>query len=113
MQHEAQPALGTEPPAGRLSRLSAASRRINESLNVDVDAEPQAAMDGARSLARAPYAAIVTLDAGALGPAAPAGVDPGQGCQPAGAAQSWARTARTPGTSLLSLGWDAECRRGS
>ena len=84
MQHEAQPALGTEPPAGRLSRLSAASRRINESLNVDT--APQAAMDGARSLTRAPYAAIVTLDAGALGSAAPAIVDPGEGCLPAGAA---------------------------
>ena len=86
MQHEAQPAPGTEPPAGRLSRLSAGSRRINESLNVDVDAAPQAPMDGASSLARAPYAAIVTLDAAALGPAAPAGVDPDEGCLPAGTA---------------------------
>ncbi len=44
----------------RLSRLSAASLRINESL--DVDAALQALMESARSLTDAPYAAIITLD---------------------------------------------------
>ena len=44
----------------RLSRLSLASRRINESL--DVDTALQAVMDSARSLTHAPYASIITLD---------------------------------------------------
>ncbi len=50
----------TEPSSGRLSLLSAASLRINESL--DVDAALQAVMESARSLTHAPYAAIITLD---------------------------------------------------
>jgi len=45
----------------RLSKLTEASLRINESL--DVDAALQGVMDGARSVARAPYAVITTLDA--------------------------------------------------
>ena len=45
----------------RLSLLSQASLRINESL--DVDTALRAVMENARSLTRAPYAAIVTLDA--------------------------------------------------
>ena len=45
----------------RHSRLSQASLRINESL--DVDTALRAVMDGARSLTRAPYALITTLDA--------------------------------------------------
>ena len=45
----------------RLSRLSAASQHINESL--DVDAALRAVMDSARSLTNAPYALIITLDA--------------------------------------------------
>ncbi len=44
----------------RLSRLSQASLRINESL--DVDTALRAVMEGARSLTRAPYAVITTLD---------------------------------------------------
>ena len=44
----------------RLSRLSEASRRINESL--DVDTALQAVMDSARSLTHAPFASIITLD---------------------------------------------------
>ena len=60
LDHDRQPALGGELPGERLTRLSAASLRINESL--DVDAALQAVMDSARSLTQAPYAAIVTLD---------------------------------------------------
>ena len=45
----------------RLSRLSQASLRVNESL--DVDTALRAVMEGARSLTRAPYALITTLDA--------------------------------------------------
>ena len=44
----------------RLSRLSAASQHINESL--DVDTALQAVMDSARSLTHAPFASIITLD---------------------------------------------------
>ena len=44
----------------RLSRLSAASRRINESL--DVDKALRTVMDSARSLTAAPYSVITTLD---------------------------------------------------
>ncbi len=44
----------------RLSRLSAASQHINESL--DVDTALRAVMDSARSLTRAPFASIITLD---------------------------------------------------
>ena len=65
----------------RLTRLSQACLRINESL--DVDTALQAVMDGARSLAGAPYSAITTLDASGR-------VDDtlgaGPGLRPAGAA---------------------------
>ena len=44
----------------RLSRLSEASLRVNESL--DVDTALQAVMDSARSLTHAPFASIITLD---------------------------------------------------
>ena len=44
----------------RLSRLGHASRRINESL--DVDTALRAVMDSARSLTHAPYSVITTLD---------------------------------------------------
>ncbi len=60
MENNGPPANGTHSPGDRLSRLSAAILRINESLNVD--AALQAVMDGARSLTGAPYAAIITLD---------------------------------------------------
>ena len=55
-----RPAQATEPPDGRLSRLSQAISRINESL--DVDTALRAVMEGARSLTGAPYAVITTLD---------------------------------------------------
>ena len=45
----------------RLSKLTEASLRINASL--DVEAALQAMMDSARSLTRAPYSLITTLDA--------------------------------------------------
>ncbi len=45
----------------RLSKLTEASLRINESL--DVEAALQGVMDGARSVAGAPYSLITTLDA--------------------------------------------------
>ena len=45
----------------KLSKLSEASLRINESL--DVEAALQGVMDGARSVTRAPYSLITTLDA--------------------------------------------------
>ena len=45
----------------RLSKLTEVSLRINESL--DVEAALQGVMDGARSVARAPYSLITTLDA--------------------------------------------------
>ena len=48
----------------RLSRLSAASQHINESL--DVDTALRAVMDSARSLTHAPYASIITLEASGL-----------------------------------------------
>ena len=44
----------------RLSRLSEASLRINE--NLDVEAALQAVMEGARSVTHAPYSLITTLD---------------------------------------------------
>ncbi len=44
----------------RLSSLSEASLRVNESL--DVDTALQAVMDSARSLTHAPFASIITLD---------------------------------------------------
>ena len=60
MENDSRPVRGTEPPGDRLSRLSQASLRINESL--DVDTALRAVMDGARSLTRAPYSVITTLD---------------------------------------------------
>ena len=60
LENDRQPAPGGEPPGDRLTRLSAASRLINESL--DVGAALEAVMEGARALTQAPYAAIVTLD---------------------------------------------------
>ncbi|MCY4529931.1 MAG: ATP-binding protein [Chloroflexi bacterium] len=60
----------------RLSRLSQASLRINESL--DVDTALRAVMDGARSLTRAPYAVITTLDdSGRVEDHLVLGLDPG------------------------------------
>ena len=55
-----RPAQGAELPDDRLSRLSQTILRINESL--DVDTALRAVMDGARSLTRAPYSVITTLD---------------------------------------------------
>ena len=51
----------SEPPGDRLSRLSEASLRINESL--DFDTVLQGVLDSARSLTGARYALITTLDA--------------------------------------------------
>ena len=61
MKNDGPPARGGELPGERLTRLSQASLRINESL--DVDTALQAVMENARSLLQAPYASIVTLDA--------------------------------------------------
>ncbi len=55
-----RPAQGAEPPDDRLARLSQTILRINESL--DVDTALRAVMEGARSLTRAPYSVITTLD---------------------------------------------------
>ena len=60
MENADQQGHAGELPGDRLTRLSQASRLINESL--DVDAALEAVMEGARSLTQAPYAAIVTLD---------------------------------------------------
>ena len=40
MENAEGPAQRTEPPGDRLSRLSAASLRINESLDVDAASQP-------------------------------------------------------------------------
>ena len=64
MKRTDDPALKAKALGDRLSRLSQASLRINESL--DVDTALRAVMDGARSLTRAPYAVITTLDASGL-----------------------------------------------
>ena len=61
LENDGPPARGGELPGERLTRLSQASLRINESL--DVDTALQAVMENARSLLQAPYASIVTLDA--------------------------------------------------
>ena len=67
----------TEPADDRLTRLSEASLRINESL--DVDAALRAVMDGARSLTGAPYVVITTLDdSGAVEDHLVLGLDPGE-----------------------------------
>ena len=60
MQNADGPARGTEPPGDRLSRLSAASLRINESL--DLAEVLQGVLDSARALTDARYALITTLD---------------------------------------------------
>ena len=60
MKNAGQPRHGNEPKGDRLSRLSEASLRINESL--DVDTALRAVMEGARSLLRATHAVITTLD---------------------------------------------------
>ena len=60
MENDSQPVRGEEPTGDRLSRLSQASLRINQSL--DVDAALHAVMDSARSLTHAPFASIITLD---------------------------------------------------
>ena len=60
MENAEQPVQGTDPTGDRLSRLSQASLRINESL--DLDTALRAVMDGARALTRAPYSVITTLD---------------------------------------------------
>ena len=65
-----------EPRGDRLSRLSQASLRINESL--DVETALRAVIDGARSLTGAPYSVIVTLDgSGRVEDHLVAGLDPG------------------------------------
>ncbi len=76
MENPGQPAQDGELLRDRLSRLSQASLRINESL--DVDAALQAVMEGACSLTNAPYAAIITLDdSGAVEDHLVLGFDPG------------------------------------
>ncbi len=60
MENAGQRLQETKPMGDRLSRLSQASLRINESL--DVDTVLRAVMDGARSLTRAPYSVITILD---------------------------------------------------
>ena len=76
MENADQRPLGAEPPGDRLSRLSQASLRINESL--DVDTALQAVTESARSLTDAPYALIITLDAsGAVEDHLGLGFDPG------------------------------------
>ena len=54
------PVHGTEPASDRLSRLSVASLRINESL--DLEEVLQGVLDSARMLTDARYALITTLD---------------------------------------------------
>ncbi len=76
MQDADRSAQRTAPPGDRLSLLSAASLRINESL--DVDTALRAVMEGACSLTNAPYAVIVTLDdSGAVDDHLVLGWDPG------------------------------------
>ena len=60
VENDGQPAQGLDSPGDRLSRLSQASLRINESL--DVETALRAVMDSARSLTRATHAVITTLD---------------------------------------------------
>ena len=60
MNQPDDPIRETEAALERLSRLSEASLRINESR--DVDTVLWAVMEGARSLMRVPYAAITTVD---------------------------------------------------
>ena len=60
MKQPDEPIRETEAALERLSRLSEASLRINESR--DVDTVLWAVMEGARSLIRVPYVAITTVD---------------------------------------------------
>ena len=60
MENADRPAPGTERAVDRLSLLSAASLRINESL--DMETALRAMMDGARSLTHATHALVTTLD---------------------------------------------------
>ena len=62
MENNGPPASGTEPPGDRLSRLSAASLRINDSL--DFDTVLQGVLDSARSLTAARYGVMTLLDDG-------------------------------------------------
>ena len=76
MEKAGQPVRGMEPMGDRLSRLSQASLHINESL--DVDTALRAVMDGVRSVTRAPYSAITTLDdSGRVEDHLALGLDPG------------------------------------
>ena len=60
MENDRQPAPGGELPGDRLTRLSQASLRINESL--DLPEVLQGVLDSARALTNARYALITTLD---------------------------------------------------
>ena len=60
MENNGPPANGTDSPGDRLSRLSAASLRINESL--DFDTVLQGVLDSARSLTAARYGVMTLLD---------------------------------------------------
>ncbi len=60
LKNNGPPDNGTEPPGDRLSRLSAASLRINESL--DFDTVLQGVLDSARSLTAARYGVMTLLD---------------------------------------------------
>lgn len=76
MENADQSVRGMEPAGDRLSRLSQACLRINESL--DVDTALRAVMDGARSLTGAPYSVIITLDdSGRVEDYLVGGLDPG------------------------------------
>jgi len=60
LENNGPPASGTDPAGDRLSRLSAASLRINESL--DFDTVLQGVLDSARSLTAARYGVMTLLD---------------------------------------------------
>ena len=76
MENDGQLVQGMASPEDRLARLSQASLRINESL--EVDTALRAVMDGARSLTRATHAVITTLDdAGRVEDHLALGLDPG------------------------------------
>ena len=62
MDNDGPPVQGTEPSGDRLSRLSEASRRINESLEFDVVL--QGVLDSARSLTAARVGVMTLLDDG-------------------------------------------------
>ena len=76
MENAEQPIQETEPTGDRLTQLSRASLRINESL--DMDTALRAVMEGARSLTRATHAVITTLDdSGRVEDHMALGLDPG------------------------------------